>query len=68
MYLADIYTIPVNLAGNCAISIPAMRAGSGLPVGVQLIGNALDESTILKTAHWLTTAGGLGLDAEEAGQ
>ncbi len=57
MYLADIYTIPVNLAGNCAISVPVGVASSGLPLSVQLIGDALGESTILRAAQWLTTTG-----------
>lgn len=51
MYLSDYYTIPVNLAGNCAVSIPAgLGADSGLPVGLQLIGTHFAESTILRAA------------------
>ncbi|WP_044482209.1 Asp-tRNA(Asn)/Glu-tRNA(Gln) amidotransferase subunit GatA [Paenibacillus antibioticophila] len=50
MYLNDILTIPVNLAGVPAISIPCGFA-EGLPVGLQLIGKAFDESTILRVAH-----------------
>jgi aspartyl-tRNA(Asn)/glutamyl-tRNA(Gln) amidotransferase subunit A len=50
MYLNDILTIPVNLAGIPAISIPCGMA-DGLPVGLQIIGKPLDESTILRTAH-----------------
>ncbi len=50
MYLNDILTIPVNLAGIPAISVPCGFAG-GLPVGLQIIGKALDESTILRVAH-----------------
>lgn len=51
MYLNDVYTIPVNLAGNCAISMPAgLDAGSGMPIGIQLIGNYFAESTLLRAA------------------
>ncbi|WP_019536610.1 Asp-tRNA(Asn)/Glu-tRNA(Gln) amidotransferase subunit GatA [Paenibacillus ginsengihumi] len=50
MYLNDILTIPVNLAGIPAISVPCGFA-DGMPVGLQIIGKALDESTILRTAH-----------------
>ena len=44
MYLNDILTIPVNLAGLPAISVPAGFASNGLPVGMQIIGKAFDES------------------------
>lgn len=50
MYLNDILTIPVNLAGVPAISVPCGMA-DGLPVGLQIIGKALDESTVLRVAH-----------------
>ena len=49
MYLADLLTIPVNLAGLPGISIPAGFA-DGLPVGLQLIGNHFDEATIYQAA------------------
>lgn len=51
MYLEDICTIPVNLAGIPAISVPCGFASSGLPIGLQIIGKAFDESTILRVAH-----------------
>jgi aspartyl-tRNA(Asn)/glutamyl-tRNA(Gln) amidotransferase subunit A len=50
MYLADIYTIAINLAGLPAMSIPAGFMG-GLPVGLQLIGNYFDEARLLNVAH-----------------
>jgi aspartyl-tRNA(Asn)/glutamyl-tRNA(Gln) amidotransferase subunit A len=50
MYINDICTIPVNLAGLPAISIPCGLA-DGLPVGLQIIGKAFDEATILRVAH-----------------
>ena len=51
MYLSDIYTIPVNLAGTCAMSLPCGFSASGLPIGMQLIGKPFDEATILRTGH-----------------
>ena len=51
MYLSDIYTIPVNLAGTCAMSLPCGFSAAGLPIGVQLIGKPFDEATILHTAY-----------------
>jgi aspartyl-tRNA(Asn)/glutamyl-tRNA(Gln) amidotransferase subunit A len=57
MYLSDIYTIPVNLAGNCAISVPAGLAG-GLPVGVQFIADHFAEADMLRAAAALEAAVG----------
>ncbi|WP_129124694.1 Asp-tRNA(Asn)/Glu-tRNA(Gln) amidotransferase subunit GatA [Geomonas oryzae] len=51
MYLSDIFTIPVNLAGTCGISIPAGFSAAGLPIGLQLIGKPFGEATILSTAY-----------------
>nr|WP_207952351.1 Asp-tRNA(Asn)/Glu-tRNA(Gln) amidotransferase subunit GatA [Paenibacillus turpanensis] len=50
MYLNDICTIPVNLAGLPAISVPCGFSG-GLPVGLQIIGKAFDEMSVLRVAH-----------------
>lgn len=50
MYLNDICTIPVSLAGVPAISVPCGMA-DGLPVGLQIIGKPFDEQTVLKAAH-----------------
>ena len=50
MYLSDIYTVPVNLAGLPGISMPCGMA-AGLPVGLQLIGPPLSEPTLLRLAH-----------------
>ncbi len=50
MYLSDIYTISVNLAGLPAISLPVCNAENGMPVGLQLIGNAYDEQTVFDGA------------------
>jgi len=54
MYLADIFTIAANLAGICGISVPcgfAQVDGHRLPIGLQLLGKALDETRILQIAH-----------------
>ena len=51
MYLNDIYTIPVNLAGLPAASIPAGFSSSGLPIGLQIIAPYLKESKLLNVAH-----------------
>jgi aspartyl-tRNA(Asn)/glutamyl-tRNA(Gln) amidotransferase subunit A len=51
MYLSDIFTISVNLAGLPAISIPCGFTKTGLPIGLQLIGKPFDEATVLKVAH-----------------
>ncbi len=51
MYLSDIFTIPANLAGTCAMSIPAGFSDSGLPIGLQLIGKPFGEEAILRAAH-----------------
>jgi Asp-tRNAAsn/Glu-tRNAGln amidotransferase A subunit and related amidases len=50
MYLNDIFTVPVNLAGIPAISIPGGLDSKGYPMGLQLIAKALDEQTILNIA------------------
>jgi len=51
MYLSDIYTISINLAGLPAISLPCGFDSDGMPIGLQVIGNHFDESTIFRTAH-----------------
>lgn len=50
MYLQDICTVPLNLAGLPGISIPCGQTSTGLPIGFQLIGRALDEETLLRAA------------------
>jgi aspartyl-tRNA(Asn)/glutamyl-tRNA(Gln) amidotransferase subunit A len=51
MYLNDIFTVPVNLAGLPAISIPAGLDATGYPLGLQIIGKAFDEQNILNIAY-----------------
>jgi len=55
MYLSDIYTISVNLAGLPAISLPVSKDNDGMPIGLQLIGKAFDEQTIFDGALSLET-------------
>jgi len=56
MYLNDIFTVTVNLAGLPAISVPGGLDASGLPLGLQVIGRALDEATIFSLAAALEKA------------
>ncbi|MCL4558608.1 MAG: Asp-tRNA(Asn)/Glu-tRNA(Gln) amidotransferase subunit GatA [Deltaproteobacteria bacterium] len=51
MYLSDIFTIPLNLAGLPGISIPCGFTKEGLPIGMQLIGRRFDEKTVLSVAN-----------------
>ncbi|MGM9681106.1 MAG: Asp-tRNA(Asn)/Glu-tRNA(Gln) amidotransferase subunit GatA [Eubacteriales bacterium] len=51
MYLGDIYTVPVSIAGLPALSLPCGKGDGGLPVGMQLIGKAFDEATIYQAAY-----------------
>ena len=51
MYLGDIYTISVNLAGLPGISVPGGFDSKGLPIGVQMIGNCFEEKKIIRTAY-----------------
>ena len=50
MYLQDVFTVTVNLAGLPGISVPAGLTANGLPLGLQLIGKAFDEATMLRAA------------------
>ena len=67
MYLNDIYTISVNLAGLPAMSIPAGFDASGLPVGLHLIGQYFDEARLLNVAHRYQQATDWHLRTPEAG-
>ncbi len=56
MYLNDVFTVPASLAGLPGISVPAGLSSDGLPLGLQLIGRAYDEETVLRTAGVLEQA------------
>ncbi|HWC14168.1 MAG TPA: Asp-tRNA(Asn)/Glu-tRNA(Gln) amidotransferase subunit GatA [Actinomycetota bacterium] len=66
MYLSDIFTVPVNMAGNAAISVPCGTSpDDGLPVGLQIIARSLDEQTMFRAAYafeqdlgWIDSAEG----------
>ena len=53
MYLSDVYTVSANLAGIPGINVPFGTDGSGLPIGVQILGKQFDEPTILRVAEFL---------------
>jgi aspartyl-tRNA(Asn)/glutamyl-tRNA(Gln) amidotransferase subunit A len=56
MYLNDVFTIPANLAGLPALSLPAGLSAEGLPLGLQVIGRAFDEETVLRVGEVLERA------------
>jgi len=56
MYLNDVFTVPVNLAGLPGLSVPAGLSAEGLPLGLQLIGRAFDEETLLRIGQVVETA------------
>jgi aspartyl-tRNA(Asn)/glutamyl-tRNA(Gln) amidotransferase subunit A len=58
MYLNDVFTVPASLAGLPSISVPAGLSETGLPMGLQLIGRAFDEETVLRTAGVMESAAG----------
>lgn len=61
MYLSDIYTISTNLAALPGISVPCGLCAGGLPAGLQIIGKAFDEATVLRAAHAYEQAANLDL-------
>jgi aspartyl-tRNA(Asn)/glutamyl-tRNA(Gln) amidotransferase subunit A len=58
MYLNDIFTVTVNMAGLPGIAVPAGLSREGLPLGLQLIGKPFDEETLFQTAHVIEQAAG----------
>jgi len=58
MYLNDVFTVTANLAGLPGISVPVAQDSQGLPMGLQVIGKALDESACLRVAAQLETSSG----------
>ncbi|WP_273783633.1 Asp-tRNA(Asn)/Glu-tRNA(Gln) amidotransferase subunit GatA [Bartonella sp. AU15XJBT] len=59
MYLNDIFTVPVNMAGLPGISVPAGLSSNGLPLGLQLIGRPFAEEVILQIAHIIEQTAGI---------
>ena len=51
MYLSDVFTVPANLAGLPALSLPCGFDRAGLPIGMQIIGRPFDEATVLRLGH-----------------
>ncbi len=58
MYLEDIFTVTVNMAGLPGISVPAGLSGEGTPMGLQLIGKPFDEGTLFRAAQVIESAAG----------
>jgi aspartyl-tRNA(Asn)/glutamyl-tRNA(Gln) amidotransferase subunit A len=58
MYLNDVFTVTVNMAGLPGIAVPAGRTGGGLPLGIQLIGRPFDEAMLFRTGHVIEQAAG----------
>jgi aspartyl-tRNA(Asn)/glutamyl-tRNA(Gln) amidotransferase subunit A len=65
MYLSDILTIPLNLAGLPGLSMPCGFTGAGLPIGLQLMTGPFEEATLLRAAHAYEQASGQGFRAPE---
>jgi aspartyl-tRNA(Asn)/glutamyl-tRNA(Gln) amidotransferase subunit A len=51
MYLSDVFTLSMNLAGNCGLSLPCGFDENGLPIGLQIMGPPLGEEQVLRVAH-----------------
>ena len=64
MYLNDVFTVPASLAGLPAISVPSGLTADGLPLGLQVIGRAFDETTVLRTARAIEHAAGFDASPE----
>jgi len=58
MYLNDVFTVTVNLAGLPGLAVPAGLTGDGLPLGLQIIGKAFDEATVLRAGRSIEQAAG----------
>ena len=59
MYLNDIFTVTVNMAGLPGISVPAGMSKDGLPLGLQIIGRSFDEETVLRAGQVIEDAAGI---------
>ena len=58
MYLNDVFTVPVNMAGLPGLSVPGGLSAEGLPLGLQLIGRPFGEETLFSLAHVIEQAAG----------
>jgi aspartyl-tRNA(Asn)/glutamyl-tRNA(Gln) amidotransferase subunit A len=58
MYLNDVFTVPINMAGLPALAVPAGLTAKGLPLGLQLIAKAFDEAMLFRTAEVIERAAG----------
>ncbi len=68
MYLNDVFTVPANMAGVPAMSVPAGLDAQGLPLGLQVIGRPFDEETVFAVSQVIETAAGFSaLPAIRAG-
>jgi len=65
MYLNDVFTVTVNLAGLPAIVVPAGLTGDGLPLGLQIIGRAFDEATVLRAGRAIEAAANFSAKPEQ---
>lgn len=59
MYLGDIYTVPINIAGLPALSLPCGTDHQGLPIGMQLIGKPYSEPALYRAGYAFETEGGV---------
>lgn len=67
MYLSDIATVPINITGVPAISVPIKNDGRGLPIGMQIIGKKFSEKTILNAAYFYEKNAEIGVEDFEGG-
>ena len=65
MYLNDIFTVTVNMAGLPGIAVPAGLSADGLPLGLQLIGKPFDEETLFRVAHVMEQDAGFTARADK---
>ncbi|MDD6728754.1 MAG: Asp-tRNA(Asn)/Glu-tRNA(Gln) amidotransferase subunit GatA [Eubacteriales bacterium] len=67
MYLSDIATVPINITGVPAISVPVKNDSNGLPIGMQIIGRKFSEKTIMNAAYFFEKNGNVQVDNFEGG-
>ncbi len=68
MYLNDVFTVPASLAGLPAMSVPAGLSAGGLPLGLQVIGRAFDEETVIRAGAAIERASGFDTRPSRAGR